>query len=103
VSLSIVFAVLFSALLHATWNSLAHAVSDRLVGFALIGVADGIGGALMVVFAGLPPAGAWPFIIASAALHVAYNLLLTTRITSSFVASTEAPASFCHCKRSAST
>ena len=75
-TLTIVFAVLFSALLHATWNSLAHAVSDRLVGFALIGVADAIGGGLMVAFAGLPPAGAWPFIIASAALHVVYNLLL---------------------------
>ena len=75
-TLTIVFAVLFSALLHATWNSLAHAVSDRLVGFALIGVADAMGGGLMVAFAGLPPAGAWPFIIASAALHVVYNLLL---------------------------
>ncbi len=75
-SLSIVFAVLFSALLHATWNSLAHAISDRLVGFALIGVACAVGGGLMVAFAGMPPAGAWPFIIASAALHVVYNLLL---------------------------
>jgi len=74
--LSIVFAVLFSALLHATWNSLAHAISDRLVGFALIGVACAVGGGLMVAFAGMPPAGAWPFIIASAALHVVYNLLL---------------------------
>jgi drug/metabolite transporter (DMT)-like permease len=71
-----VFAVLFSALLHATWNSLAHAVSDRLVGFALIGVACAIGGGLMAAFAGLPPSGAWPFIIASAVLHVVYNLLL---------------------------
>jgi len=76
VTLSIVFAVLFSALLHATWNSLAHAVSDRLVGFALIGVADALGGGVMVAFAGLPPAGVWPFVIASAALHVVYNLLL---------------------------
>lgn len=75
-TLPIVFAVLFSALLHATWNSLAHAVSDRLVGFALIGIADAMCGGLMVAFAGLPPAGAWPYIIASAALHVAYNLLL---------------------------
>lgn len=75
-TLSIVVAVLFSALLHATWNSLAHAVSDRLVGFALIGLADAVGGGLMVAFAGLPPADAWPFIIASAALHVVYNLLL---------------------------
>jgi drug/metabolite transporter (DMT)-like permease len=76
VTLSIVFAVLFSALLHATWNSLAHAVSDRLVGFALIGIADAMCGGLMAAFAGLPPAGAFPYIIASAALHVAYNLLL---------------------------
>ncbi len=75
-TLTIVFAVLFSALLHATWNSLAHAVSDRLVGFALIGVADMSGGAVMVALAGLPPPGAWPFVITSAALHVAYNLLL---------------------------
>ena len=75
-TLPIVLAVLFSALLHATWNSLAHAVSDRLVGFALIGVAEGLGGGLMVAFAGLPPSSAWPFIIASAALHVVYNLLL---------------------------
>jgi hypothetical protein len=44
VSLSIVFAMLVSALLHATWNSLAHAVSDRLVGFALIGVVDAVAG-----------------------------------------------------------
>ncbi len=75
-TLPIVLAVLFSALLHAIWNSLAHAVSDRLVGFALIGVADAAGGAVMVAFAGPPPAGAWPFIVTSAALHVAYNLLL---------------------------
>ena len=75
-TLPIVFAVLFSALLHAIWNSLAHAVSDRLVGFALIGVAEGVGGGLMVGFSGLPPSGAWPFVIVSAALHVMYNLLL---------------------------
>jgi drug/metabolite transporter (DMT)-like permease len=72
----IVLAVLFSALLHAIWNSLAHAAADRLVGFALIGLVDAAGGALMIAFAGLPPGGAWPFIIASAALHVVYNLLL---------------------------
>ncbi|MET0476278.1 MAG: EamA family transporter [Mycobacterium sp.] len=73
---TIVGAVLFSALLHAAWNSLAHAVDDRLVGFALIGVVDMVGGGVMALVAGLPPAGSWPFIVASAALHVAYNLLL---------------------------
>jgi len=72
----VVAAVLLSALLHATWNSLAHNVDDRLVGFALIGVVDCVGGAAMAAVAGLPPAGAWPFIIASALLHVVYNLML---------------------------
>ena len=73
---AIALAVLFSALLHAIWNSLAHAVGDRLVGFALIGVVESMCGGLMVLVAGLPPAGAWPYIVASAALHVVYNLLL---------------------------
>ncbi|WP_422746591.1 EamA family transporter [Mycobacterium sp. WMMD1722] len=73
---TVVLAVLLSALLHAIWNSLAHNVADRLTGFALIGLVDGAGGAAMAALAGLPPAGAWPFIIASAALHVVYNLML---------------------------
>ena len=75
-TLSIVLAVLFSALLHAIWNSLVHAVPDRLVGFALIGMVGAVGGAALAVFAGLPPSGAWPFIAASALVHVAYNLSL---------------------------
>ena len=75
-TLSIVLAVLFSALLHAIWNSLAHAVPDRLVGFALIGMVDAVGGAALAALAGVPPAGAWPFIVASALVHVAYNLSL---------------------------
>jgi len=69
-------AVLFAALLHAIWNSVAHAVSDRVVGFALIGVVDAIGGAALIALGGLPPAAAWPYIIASATVHVFYNLLL---------------------------
>jgi uncharacterized membrane protein len=73
---SIVLAVLFAAMLHAVWNSLAHAVSDRLVGFAMIGLVDAVGGAALAASGGLPPAGAWPFIVASALVHTAYNLLL---------------------------
>jgi drug/metabolite transporter (DMT)-like permease len=69
-------AVLLAALLHAIWNSLAHAISDRVVGFALIGVVDALGGAALVAVGGLPPAAAWPFIVASAAVHVFYNLML---------------------------
>jgi drug/metabolite transporter (DMT)-like permease len=73
---SIVLAVLFAAMLHAVWNSLAHAASDRLVGFAMIGLVDAVGGAALAASGGLPPAGAWPFIVGSALVHTAYNLLL---------------------------
>lgn len=73
---TIALTVLCSALLHAVWNSLAHKANDRLVGFALIGAVDMLGGGALALMAGIPPAGAWPFIIASAALHVAYNVLL---------------------------
>jgi drug/metabolite transporter (DMT)-like permease len=71
-----VAAVLTAAALHATWNAIAHAIADRLVGFALISVAYFVVGAAIVAVTGLPPAGAWPFIVASAVTHVAYNLFL---------------------------
>lgn len=73
---TITVAVLISALLHAIWNTLAHQATDRLVGFALIGVVDAVGGAALALIGGLPPPDAWPFIVASAVLHVGYNLLL---------------------------
>jgi drug/metabolite transporter (DMT)-like permease len=69
-------AVLAAALLHAAWNSIAHGIGDRLIGFALIGVADLVGGGALAAFAGLPSPGAWPYIVASAVLHIAYNLML---------------------------
>lgn len=69
-------AVLFAALLHAVWNAFAHAITDRLVGFALMGTATTVCGALLVLLAPAPAAAAWPYIAVSAAVHVAYNVLL---------------------------
>jgi drug/metabolite transporter (DMT)-like permease len=72
----ILAAVLAAALLHAIWNSLAHSVPDRLVGFGLIGLVSAVIGAALVVVSPALPAGVWWFVAASAALHVVYNLLL---------------------------
>jgi drug/metabolite transporter (DMT)-like permease len=69
-------AVLLAALLHATWNAIAHASTDRLVGFALIGVASTACGAVLVLVAPSPARASWAFIAVSATLHTAYNLLL---------------------------
>jgi drug/metabolite transporter (DMT)-like permease len=68
--------VLLAALMHATWNAIAHAVDDRLIGFALIGILYTLLGAATVTVAGLPSGGAWAYIAASAVVHVAYNLFL---------------------------
>jgi drug/metabolite transporter (DMT)-like permease len=76
VGLAVTVAVLLAAVLHATWNALAHAVADQLVGFALIGAAVTVCAAGIVLVAPAPSSASWPFLAGSAALHVAYNLLL---------------------------
>lgn len=73
---TVLVAVLLAAVLHAAWNAVAHAVTDRLVGFALIGAAATAGGAVLVLVAPSPASASWPYLGASAALHVGYNLLL---------------------------
>ena len=75
-SLGVVAAALAAAVLHAIWNAMAAGISDRLVGFALIGVAYTGVCAVVVAVTGPPPAAAWVFILASAAVHVVYQLLL---------------------------
>lgn len=73
---AVTVAVLCAAVLHATWNAIAHAVTDRLVGFSLLGLTALICALATVPFVALPGAGAWPFLLASGAVHVGYNLFL---------------------------
>jgi drug/metabolite transporter (DMT)-like permease len=75
-SAGVVALTLLAAVLHAVWNAVAHGVPDRLVGFGLIGAAYVVICGVAVLVLGLPPAAAWPFILASAVIHVVYNLLL---------------------------
>ncbi len=75
-SAGVVAITLTAAVLHAVWNAIAHAVPDRLVGFALIGAAYTVVGGLIALVVGLPPAAAWPFVLSSALAHVVYMLLL---------------------------
>lgn len=75
-SAGVVAITLVAAVLHAVWNAVAHAIPDRLVGFALIGVAYVVGGGIGALVYGLPPSGAWPFVLGSAVLHVVYSSLL---------------------------
>jgi drug/metabolite transporter (DMT)-like permease len=76
ISVPVVLAVLGAAVLHAAWNAIAHGIADRLVGFTLINLAYTVLGAVVVAFTGLPSAAAWPFVLASAVVHVLYQLAL---------------------------
>ncbi|MFE2164451.1 EamA family transporter [Streptomyces sp. NPDC059447] len=68
--------VLLAALMHASWNAVAHAIKDKLLGFALINLAYLLFAIVLACFVPVPPAGAWPFIAGSAALQVVYQLML---------------------------
>ena len=68
----VISVVLAAAVLHATWNAMAHGAPDRVAGLALFELAAGVIGLVAVLVMGLPPAGTWGFIIASALLHLAY-------------------------------
>jgi drug/metabolite transporter (DMT)-like permease len=73
---AVLVAVLAAAVLHATWNAIAHAIPDRLVGFALISAASTVCGAVIVVLSPAPARASWAFLALSATLHAVYNLLL---------------------------
>ena len=69
--------VLATAVLHAGWNALAKSIGDRWVSAALIGAVNGAFGLGCIVLFGVPAAGAWPYLVASALLQALYLVLLT--------------------------
>ncbi|MFI8189812.1 EamA family transporter [Streptomyces sp. NPDC085946] len=71
-------AVLLAAVTHAAWNAIAHKITDKLVGFTLISGGGLLIGLALVPFTAFPAGGAWPYLLGSAALHIAYYALLMT-------------------------
>lgn len=73
---TVTIAVLSAALLHASWNAIAHSIKDRLVGFGLLGATALVLALIALPFLPLPAAAAWPWLAASGLTHVGYNLFL---------------------------
>ncbi|AXG79651.1 EamA family transporter [Streptomyces paludis] len=69
-------AVLIAALTHASWNAIAHNISDKLAVFSLIGGGSAAIGVVLAFLTPFPDAAAWPYLVASGVLHVSYMLLL---------------------------
>jgi hypothetical protein len=69
-------AVLLAAVTHAGWNAIAHQITDKLVGFTLIAGGGMLIGLAMAPFTAFPRAAAWPYLIGSSLIHIAYYLQL---------------------------
>ena len=68
--------VLSAALLHASWNALVKAASERAIMLAAVSLMHVATGAVLIALAPAPAAASWPSIAASTALHYGYYALL---------------------------
>lgn len=69
-------AVLFGALIHATWNALIKAQADKFSAAALVAIGAGVVALPLIVLLPAPAAAAWPYIAASSIIHVGYFALV---------------------------
>ena len=75
-TLTVTLAVLVAAFCHASWNAIIRLPGDKLISMTLLVTAAGILALPGLFFVSAPPAAAWPFLIASAAIHLGYNTFL---------------------------
>jgi phosphonate utilization associated putative membrane protein len=70
-------AVLFGALLHASWNALVKSSDDKALDTAVIHLVGSLIAVPLALVLGWPPQASWPFIGASVVIHIAYYIALT--------------------------
>jgi drug/metabolite transporter (DMT)-like permease len=75
-SSAITLVVLLAAILHASWNALLRAGSDRLWSITVMCIAIALVCAALAPFVPMPARASWGYAILSALLHVGYNLFL---------------------------
>jgi drug/metabolite transporter (DMT)-like permease len=75
-SLTISLAVLFAALLHASWNAMIKGGGDVLLDTAAIVAGAGLVALPFIVLVPIPAVESWPYIGASVTIHVAYYYLM---------------------------
>lgn len=64
--------VFLAALCHAGWNALVQVGLDPLSTATLIAIGSGLVALPFLSFAGLPASAAWPWLVASAGIHLFY-------------------------------
>jgi len=76
ISLPVPLAVLGAALLHASWNGLVKAGEDKQLDTIAVGVGSGLVALLALPWLPLPMPQSWPWLAASALVHILYFLFL---------------------------
>jgi drug/metabolite transporter (DMT)-like permease len=75
-TLTVTVVVLLAAVLHAVWNALAKQLDDQLAGFVLFDLTGVVVAATAAAVVPMPRAPSWPFLAASAVLHIGYKAFL---------------------------
>jgi drug/metabolite transporter (DMT)-like permease len=73
---AVTVAVLVAAFCHASWNAMIRLRGDKIISITLLVTGAGILALPGLFVVPMLPAAAWPFLIASAVIHVGYNTCL---------------------------
>ncbi|SHE84268.1 EamA-like transporter family protein [Loktanella atrilutea] len=75
-TLTVFFAVLAAAVLHAVWNALIRSGTDKQTAMLVLTLGNALTGLCVVATRPWPGGEVWVWIIASGAIHTAYQLFL---------------------------
>src|SRR6202034_4551153 len=75
-SSGVLAAVLGAAALHALWNSLVKSASDKFLSSAVVALWCGVAAVVAALVLPRPAEAAFPFIVASALVHIVYFILV---------------------------
>jgi len=76
VTLTVFFAVLAAAAMHAVWNAMVKVHLDRFASVTLMTIGMALTALPVLPFVAFPSLEVWPWIIASVLLHMGYKLFL---------------------------
>jgi drug/metabolite transporter (DMT)-like permease len=74
--LNVIIVVLLAAFMHAFWTFQVRDSDDKALGIGAIMIGHLPLAVLGLMAAGLPPISSWPFLLASATLHLGYQIFL---------------------------
>jgi drug/metabolite transporter (DMT)-like permease len=76
-STGVFLAVLLAAAMHAGWNAVLKVRLEPFAAITLVTGLAGLAGLPFMVALGLPRSEAWPWLLSSVAIHLAYNVALS--------------------------